>query len=95
MSNFKRILEDLIIEKALKDDSFRNQLLEDSKSAFERETGITLPGSLTIRVLQEDPHNMYLVLPPLIGSAGDGELTEKELGSVAGGGIWGNAGPGI
>ena len=89
MSNLRIKLEQQIIEKAMKDDSFRKHLLEDPKTAFEQESGITLPASFKITVLQEDQNNVYLILPPLHSGAGQDELTEAELASVAGGGTWG------
>ena len=85
MSNLRIKLEQQIIEKAMKDDSFRKHLLEDPKTAFEQETGIILPSSFKITVLQEDQHNVYLILPPVQSGAGEDELTEAELASVAGG----------
>jgi hypothetical protein len=95
MSILRKKLENQIIEKAMKDDSFRMQLLKDPKNTFERETGITLPGSLTVHVLQEDQETVYLVLPAVRSEAADGELTESELASVAGGdGLWGTVQPG-
>ena len=86
----RKQLEQQLIEKAMKDDSFRKKLLEDPKNAFEQETGIPLPSSLRINVLQEDQHNVYIVLPPLQSEAGESELTEADLESVAGGypGLW-------
>ncbi len=86
MSNVRTKLEAQIIEKAMKDDSFREKLLEDPKIILELETGIKLPESLNIRVLQEDRNNVYLVLPPFRGDAAEDELTEAELATVAGGG---------
>ena len=35
-----------LVEKALKDDQFRQALLKDPKSALEREWGVTLPEDL-------------------------------------------------
>jgi len=95
MSNLRIKLEQQIIEKAMKDDSFRKHLLEDPKTAFEQETGITLPASFNITVLQEDQNNVYLILPPVQSGAGEDELTEAELASVAGGAApWGGGGGG-
>lgn len=65
MSNLRRKIEEQIIEKAKNDDSFRKRLLENPKIVFELETGIKLPESLIITVLQEDQKTVYLVIPPL------------------------------
>ncbi len=95
MSNLRKKLEEQIIEKAIKDDIFREKLVGNPKLIFELETGIKLPESLNIRIMQEDQKTVYLVLPPFRGDIAEDELTEAELASVAGGGgPWGNAGPG-
>lgn len=65
MSSPGRKIEEQIIEKAKNDDSFRKRLLENPKIVFELETGIKLPESLKIIVLQEDSRTVYLVIPPL------------------------------
>lgn len=88
MSDMKQKLEHQLIEKAMKDENFRKQLMENPKSAFELETGIPLPSSLTIKVMQEDQNNLYLVLPSMQAESVESELTEAELESVAGGTNW-------
>jgi len=88
MANLRQTLEQQIIEKAMKDDAFRKQLLQDPNTAFEREAGITLPASFKIVALQEDQHNLYFVLPMLHDEAGEVELTEADLANVSGGGAW-------
>ncbi len=75
MSNPRIKLEDQVIKKAMKDDSFRKKLLEDPKIVFELETGVKLPESLNIMVLQEDQNNVYLVIPPFRSIAAEEELT--------------------
>lgn len=88
MSNLKQKIEHQLIEKAMKDANFRKQLLEHPKPAFEQETGIHLPPNLTIRVLQEDKYNLYLILPSMQSEVVENELTETELESVSGGTVW-------
>jgi hypothetical protein len=85
MAKLRQKMEQQLIEKAMKDESFRKQLVEDPKSTFELEMGVILPESLKVKVLQEDQHNLYLVLPKMQSEAGESELTEAELSSVAGG----------
>ena len=79
-------IESRIITRAMQDDSFRQQLLGGSvaaKAAIESELGQKLPEGLEIKVLEETADASYLVLPKAIG--GDGELSESELETVAGG----------
>lgn len=83
----RKQLEQQIIEKAMKDESFRKQLIEDPKFILEQETGIRIPSSLNITVLEEDPQTFYLILPPKPVLHEDEELTEAELEGVSGG--WG------
>jgi hypothetical protein len=79
----RKQLEQKIIEKAMKDESFRKQLIEDPKFVIEKETGIKIPASLNVTVLEENPQTFYLILPPVIQE--DEELTEAELEEVSGG----------
>ena len=79
-------LEKQLIEKAFKDESFRKQLVENPGAAIEAETGRKIPETVKIKVLEEDPQTVYLVLPDTLGMSGQNELTDEELNSVAGGG---------
>ena len=82
----RKHLEERLIEKAMKDETFRKQLLENPRGIVEQETGITLPEKISIRVVQEKPDEVFLVLPAIFkGTDGDEELTEAELSNVAGG----------
>ena len=81
----RRQLEQQIIEKAMKDEDFRKRLIEDSKFTLEKETGVSIPDSVNIKVLEEDAQTFYLVLPPKINSETTDELTEADLGMVSGG----------
>ena len=82
----RKQFEKRIIEKAMKDEIFRNQLLGNPKEVIEHELGLKLPESLKIHVLPEDSHSVYLILPQMSANAGSEELTESELAAVAGGG---------
>ncbi|MEI6435427.1 MAG: NHLP leader peptide family RiPP precursor [Bacteroidota bacterium] len=83
--NLRKQLEQKLIEKAMKDETFRKQLLENPKETIAQESGIKLPESINIRVLQEDSETVYLVLPRTTDRVLEDELTETELASVAGG----------
>lgn len=62
-------LESQVIEKALKDDAFREQLVSNPKAVIEEDTGLSLPADLEIKVVQESANLMYLVLPPAPAAA--------------------------
>ncbi len=83
--NQKQQLEHRLIEKAMKDEHFREQLKHSPHETIEAELGIKLPHSLHIKVLEETPESIYLVLPKLTGDELNGELSEAELETVAGG----------
>jgi hypothetical protein len=85
MQTMRKRLEQSLIEKATKDHAFRRQLMENPKTIVEQETGITLPDGLKIRVLEEDANSVYLVLPSIMYSWDENELSEAELQQVSGG----------
>ena len=79
-------LERKLIQRSLEDEGFRRRLLDDPKGAVEQEIGTQLPQEIKIRVVEESPDTIYLVLPrssPLGGQGG--ELSDRELDAVAGG----------
>jgi hypothetical protein len=84
----KAQFEQRIIEKAMKDDGFRRQLIDNPRETIGLELGIKIPESMKIQVLQEQPTSVYLVLPPSASKPVGDELSEAELESVAGGFDW-------
>ena len=71
----RRELEAHLIARALKDEGFRQQLIANPKAALEAELArlhldIKLPGTLEVKVLEETPTTLYLVLPPDLIAAG-------------------------
>ena len=74
-------LEGQLIRKALKDDAFRQQLMDDPKAAIEKETGLTLPANVQVKTLQETDDLVYLVLPA--APSAQAPLGEGELSSAA------------
>ncbi len=81
----RKRLEAQLIDRAMKDDAFREELVRDPKGVFARELGINVPASLTIEVLEERPTTVYLVLPPSPSSVGV-ELADADLETIAGAG---------
>jgi hypothetical protein len=78
-------LEQHLIEKAMKDESFRKQLIENPGATIEAEMGWKVPEMLKIKVLEEDLQTVYLVLPIFPNKITEAELTNAELESIAGG----------
>ena len=68
-----------VLDKAAKDEGFRERLLADPKAAVEEATGLTLPESVTIQVHEESAGVGHLVLPP------SGRLTDADLEPIAAG----------
>ena len=84
----RREFEAQVIAKAWKDDAFAEELRANPKAVIEREwgkiqPGAKLPDDLEIRVVEETPTTLYLVLParPPVR----GEVPSADLESVAGG----------
>ncbi len=71
-----------IVAKALKDDGFRKDLIDDPKGVLTRETGCELPDNLEIKVIEEAENLAYLVLPHMPSDL----LSDEDLDAVAGGG---------
>jgi hypothetical protein len=71
----RRQIEAHLIARALRDDECRRLLIADPKSALEAEIdrlqlNIKLPSDLKVRVLEESPDTIYLVLPPDLTAPG-------------------------
>ena len=84
MKNMKE-LQQIVIEKAMKDETFRKLLLENPAKALKDGFGLQIPEGFDIEVLEEQPEKFYIVLPGTGAEKPDGELSEFELNSVAGG----------
>jgi hypothetical protein len=82
-------MERRLIEKSLKDESFRQKLLSDPRAAVEEELGTRLPEEVRVVAVEETQDTIYLVLPSASSAGETGELSDRELDSVAGAG-WGS-----
>jgi hypothetical protein len=81
----RRYSELQLIEKAWKEDAFREALRKDPRAAVERALGGKLPAGLQVKVVEETADTFYLVLPANPNRAPSGQLSDKELDAVAGG----------
>jgi hypothetical protein len=72
-----------IVAKCWADATFKAQLIADPKAALAAE-GIAVPEGIELRVLENTPTTVNLVLPP---PPAEGELSDEDLGAVTGGGL--------
>lgn len=69
-------------KKAMLDENFRKELLQDANAALEKLAGKKLPEGCNIKVVENDPaYTATFVLPDLISE----ELTADEMDGAAGG----------
>jgi hypothetical protein len=73
-----------MIDRASSDPTFRDQLLRDPREAIQEEIGIPLPANITIRVVEEQPGEVILVLPAQSMAPGT-TLSDADLEAAAGG----------
>jgi len=59
----RKEIETRLFRQCFKDDSFRNELLENPKTEIERMFDIVLPDGISIQVLEETEREIYLVIP--------------------------------
>ncbi|MDB5101341.1 MAG: nitrile hydratase-like protein [Cyanobacteria bacterium RYN_339] len=78
-------MENILVAKALQDANFRKELLANPKSVAEREFGITIPADIKIAAIQSPADTLTIVVPYVPAVGADGELSDADLESVAGG----------
>src|SRR5215212_1180576 len=82
-------VERRLVQRSIEDEDFRQKLLDDPKGALEQELDTQLPEDVEVRVVEESPKTIYLVLPGTsLPLEEEGELSDQALDAVAGGGTW-------
>jgi len=80
-------IESAIIAKAWSDDNFKQELLNDPKTAIAENFQMQIPDSIEVQVLEELPNTYYFSIPVKPSVSAEGELSDEELEAVAGGWI--------
>ena len=73
-------LEAQIVARAWADEGFRERLRSDPRGAVAEVTGVEVPESIEIEVLEETPEKGYLVIP-----VNRVEISDEQLDAAAGG----------
>ena len=79
-------MERTLVQRSLEDEDFRQRLLDDPKGTIEQELGSQVPESVEVRVVEESADTIYLVLPLASAVGEGGEISDRQLDAVAGGG---------
>jgi Nitrile hydratase, alpha chain len=79
-------IERTLVQRSMEDEDFRQRLLEDPKGTVEQELGTRLPEDVEVRAVEESAQSIYLVLPSASPLGQGEELSDQDLGEVAGGG---------
>lgn len=56
-------LQQKILEKAMKDEAFKKELMTNPKEALKKEFNIEVPQDIDIKVLEETEKQVYVVIP--------------------------------
>jgi len=69
-------IQEQVTAKAMKDETFRQELLSNPKPAIEHALGIAIPADVTVAVHEDTPTTLHLVLPMRAPSGERAELSE-------------------
>jgi hypothetical protein len=85
LSNQKQRALKSVLDLSSTDPAFRARLLADPRSAIASEFGIVVPENFRVKFIEREPEvDALIVLPD--PQRPDGELSDRELDVVAGGG---------
>jgi hypothetical protein len=74
-----------LVERAVSDPAFRQELLANPSEAIQDGLGFQLPPNVRVRVIEEQPGEVIVVLPAQPVASGSA-LSDADLELVAGGG---------
>lgn len=77
-------VENRIIARALRDETYRRRLIANPRMVIGEEVGNAFPRNVQVRVLQETPDTVYVVIP-YVPAAGRERVSEMDLESGAAG----------
>ena len=83
MSLNRQEMESLIVQRAWKDQAFRDEFIADPKATIEKYSGQKLPAEVEVVALAEDDKTIHFVIPAKPADAD--ELSDEDLEKVAGG----------
>ena len=83
MAMSRQEMDAMIVQRAWKDDAFRDEFITDPKATIEKYSGQKLPPELNFVALAEDDKTIHFVIPAKPPKAD--ELSDEDLEKVAGG----------
>lgn len=78
-------VQEQVLERAVKDERFRQEVLNNPRAVLAREYDVHLPETVSIRVVEDTADTLTIALPPKQESMQ--ELSDAELEAVSGGQI--------
>lgn len=64
MDEVRNNLQDMIVDRAMRDPEFRDRLTRDPRATIRQEFGVEIPAEVNLTVVEEEPASVVLVLPP-------------------------------
>lgn len=81
-------IEERVVRRCLEDESYKQGLLADPRTAVEQELGASLPEEIKVRAIEGEPDTIWVVVPSGSPQAErEGEISAEDLERVAGGGV--------
>lgn len=74
-----------VFSRASMDPAIRARLLTEPKAVVEEITGFHVPNHVEVKVFENDTDHLHVVLPQNPNASANGELSDEQLESVAGG----------